>query len=270
MQTIYSNLIKELHAYAKKYQFQRAVIGLSGGLDSSVAFVIAVKAFGPQNVTALIIPEVGLTPNEDIDHAKMLASHFKVCQHYQPLNNFLVDFNFVTWDKSLEATIKLKAQMRSAIIAHYANSKNALFIGTANKSDLRLGYGSKDGEFAGDVQLLGDLFKTEIFELAKAMELPPEILDKTPSRWLKPNHSDEEELASPWSKIDDIIKKLDKGTDPQTMIEKGMDALTVHKVVRMIQQNERKLDPAHIFPAGQIGEAIKKARAAEEASSIKQ
>ena len=118
MQIIYSTLIRELHQYAKNHQFQRAVIGVSGGLDSAVALCIAVRAFGPKNVTALILPEVGLTSNEDIDHAKLLAEHLGANSHYQPINNFLVDYSFVTWDKTELSNENLKVRVRSTLLHH--------------------------------------------------------------------------------------------------------------------------------------------------------
>ena len=266
MNTIYSALIRQLHDYAKNNQYQSAVIGLSGGLDSAVALCLAARAFGPQNVTSLILPEVGLTPNDDIEQAKMIAQHLGSPTHYQPINNLLVDFNFVTWEKSEEANQNLKAHARSLLLRHYATSKNALFIGTPNKSDLTIGYGSRFGEFAGDIFLLGDLFKSDIKELAIEIGLPDELIKKPSSRWLKPHQSDAADLGAPWAKIDDVIRQLLDDVDQDFMIEKGMDSLIIHKITRMIQQSEYKLSPTPIMQAGNIKDAINKAREAEELS----
>lgn len=263
MQTINSVLIHSLHDYAKKYQFERAAIGLSGGLDSAVAYIIAVRTFGPQNVTALILPEVGLTPNEDIDRSKILVEHFKGKYHYQPINNFLVDFNFVTWEKSEKSNTNVKARIRSTLIYNLANSNNALFLGTANKSDFMLGYGIKGGEFAGDIQVLGDLYKTDIIELARYIGLPEELIEKPPSRQIKSYQTDENDLGASWQKIDDILRELDRGVDPETLIEKGLDALTVHRIVRMVQESEHKRNFAPILTVGKISKKIQEAREAE-------
>lgn len=263
MQNIHSALIQSLHEYAKKYQFQRAVVGLSGGLDSAVVFCLAVRAFGPQNVTAMILPEVGLTPNEDIEHAKALAIHFGVKFHYQPINNFLVDFNFVTWEKSESANANVKARIRNAMIYNYANSNKALVLGASNKSDLMLGYGVKGGDISGDIFVLGDMYKTDVIELAKFMQLPDELLEKTPSRWLKPHQSDEADLLANWTKIDDVLRQLDERVDPETMIEKGMDTLTVHKIVRLVQDSAHKRSMAPILPVGKISRSVRKAQEAE-------
>ncbi|MBU0982014.1 NAD(+) synthase [Patescibacteria group bacterium] len=266
MQNINTNLIKKLHAYAKKFQYQRAVLGLSGGLDSAVAYLIAIRAFGPKNVTALILPEIGLTPEEDIDQARLLAKHFESEVHYQPINNFLVDYNFVPWTKSEEANENLKAQTRATLISQYANSFSALFIGTPNKSDLLLGAGSLSGEFAGEIHLLGSLFKTELIELAKHLELPEELIEKESSRHLKPHQTDFQDFGLTWPKIDEILKELASGTDPETLIQKGMDPLAVHRITRIIQQNERHLLPTPAVGVADMEELIKKAQSLEASS----
>lgn len=266
MHILISTLIKELHQYAKNHQYQRAVVGVSGGLDSALALYIATRSFGPKNVTALILPEIGLTPGEDIDHAKLLAEHFDTQSFYQPINNFLVDYNFVTWDKSESANERLKARTRSLLLKHYSEAHNALLIGTANKSDLALGFGSRDAEFTGDLLLLGDLYKTEIMELAEAVQLPKELLAKESSRCLKPHQTDETELGATWKVVDDILKEAAKGVDPESMIEKGMDSLMVHKVIRLLQQNGTNLSRLPILQLGKLSASIKKAQAAEASS----
>lgn len=266
MKDIHTALITALHAHAKQLQYQRAVVGLSGGLDSAVVFYLAVRAFGAKNVTALIMPEVGLTPNEDIDHAKILADHFGAQQHYQPINNFLVDFSFVPWPKNEEASANIKAHMRSILLRHYATSQGALFLGTANKSDLTLGFGTREGEFAGDVHVLGDVYKSEVLELAHYINLPEQLVEKDSTRLLKPYQTDEGDLGAPWGKIDEIIEQLNRGIDPDTMIQKGMDSLSVHKITRMIQQNEHKQKLIPILPAGNVQAALKAARKKEASS----
>jgi NAD+ synthetase len=266
MQIIYSTLIRELHQYAKNNQQQRAVIGLSGGLDSAVALCIAVRAFGPQNVTALILPEVGLTSNEDIEHAKILTAHLGAMSHYQPINNFLVDYSFVTWDKTEQSNENLKIRVRSTLLHHYAEATNSLLIGTANKSDLALGYGGIQGEFTAHFHILGDLYKSEVLRLAQFIGLPAQLIDKPASLCLKPHRTDEDTLGSPWIKIDDIIDQMKQGVDPEVLIQKGMNSLTVHKINRMMQQNEEHTKKLPFIQVGQISESILKAQAAEASS----
>lgn len=266
MQHLYSTLIQELHQYAKNHQFQRAVLGVSGGLDSAVALCIAVRAFGPKNVTALILPEVGLTSNDDIKQATLLAEHFGCEHYYQPINNFMVDYNFVTWDKTSEANTLLKTRIRSNLLKHYAEAHNALFIGTANKSDLELGLGTEDGELAGEILVLGDLYKSTVMELAEFIGLPEALIKQEASRLLKPHQTDEDDLGGKWNHIDDILKQLKEGVDPESLIEKGLDSLMVHRILRLVQQNESRKTRASILDVGSLKGAIKKAREAEASS----
>ena len=266
MNALYATLIKQLHEYAKNMQVQRAAIALSGGLSSAVALCIAVRAFGPKNVTALILPEMGLTPHEDIEHARALSQHFGCPTHYQPINNFLVDFNFVTWEKTETANENLKGRIRATLLRHFTESHQVLLLGSASKSDLLTGLGTADGEFNADLHVLGDVYKSDILELGRWIGLPDELLLKAPARNLKPNCTDEEELGAPWSKIDEILRALSEGTDPEVLIQKGMDSLCVHKIVRLLEQNEKGLSQISILPVGHLPEVLQKAQAAEASS----
>lgn len=266
MNALYATLIKQLHDYAKNHQMQRAVLGLSGGLNSAVALCIAIRAFGPKNVTALVLPELGLTPHEDIDHARALAAHFGCLSHYQPINNFLVDYNFVTWEKTETANENLKGRIRATLLRHFAESQNMLLLGSASKSDILIGLGTMDGEFNADLHILGDLYKTDILELGRWIGLPDELLGKDPARHLKANAIDEDELSAPWAKIDEILRALTEGTDPEALIQKGMDTLIVHKTVRLLQQNEKGLTQIPVLTVGELPAILLKAQEAEASS----
>ncbi len=266
MHVIYSTLVQELHSFAKVHQFEKAVVGLSGGLDSAVALCIAVRAFGARNVAALILPEMGITSHEDIERAKILAEHFGCESQYQPINNFLVDFHFVPWEQSEEAGKNLRARMRSTVLHHYAEVHGAMIIGTANKSDLQLGLGQRDGTFTGHLHVLGDLYKTDVIDLARTIGLPPELVDGTYSRNLKYRQTDEEDIGAVWSKIDEILRQLEDKVDHDAMIEKGMDALLVHKLIRLVHENEALTKSLPTVHVGRISESIKKAQKAEAES----
>lgn len=266
MQVLYSKLIKALHLFAKEGQHQEAVIGLSGGLDSAVALCIAVRAFGAKKVTALLLPEIGQTPPEDMEHAKMLAKHFGCKMHYQPINNFLVDYAFVPWESSELARKHLRARARSQMIRHFAESRPALFIGTASKSDLLLGYGIEGGEFDGDVQVLGDLLKTQVHRLGEFIGLPQELLQKDPARRLSAMQTDESELGYDWKILDDAIQKLLEGRDPELLIQKGMDSLLVHKLARLMEENHHRFAKIPKLSVTVASATMQKAQAAEEAS----
>ncbi|MFA4815309.1 MAG: NAD(+) synthase [Candidatus Gracilibacteria bacterium] len=266
MHAILSTLIQELHSFAKAIGATRAVVGLSGGLDSTVALCIAVRAFGAKNVTALILPEMGVSPYEEIDHAKRIAEHFECTAVYEPINNFLVDYQFVSWHREPSAFEHLKSRTRAMLLQDYAECSGSLIVGTANKSDLSLGLGIKDGEFIGALQILGDLYKTDVINLAQSIGLPGELIDAPFTRGLWPKQTDEDELSGTWNQIDDILRQLEDKVDPDIMIEKGMDALLVHRIMRLVQQNEALIKSIPVIRVGRITESIKKAQKAEAES----
>lgn len=266
MHVIYSTLIQELHNFAKSHQYERAVLGLSGGLDSAVVLNISVRAFGAKNVAALILPEMGITPPEDIEHAKMLAEYFDCSVYFKPINNFLVDYHFLPWDKTVESEGNLKSRIRSTLLTHCAEGTGSMILGTANKSDLQLGLGSLAGEFSGALHVLGDLFKSDVVNLARYIGLPAELIETPFSRHLKMDQTDEEDLGGPWSKIDEILRQLEEKVDPDTMIEKGMDALLVHKLARLVHENAAFAKSIPVIRVGPMTESIKKAQKAEAES----
>ncbi|MFA6024064.1 MAG: NAD(+) synthase [Candidatus Gracilibacteria bacterium] len=268
MHAIASTLIQEVHAFAKKSGFTKAVIGLSGGLDSTLALCIAIRAFGAKNVTAIIMPELGVSPYEETDHAKMIAEHFECTMHYEPINNFLVDYQFVAWEREPGALEHLKARLRAMLLLDYAECTGSMIIGTANKSDLQLGLGLKDGEFIGSLHILGDLYKTDLIELARHLNLPSELITAPFTRGLWPKQTDEDDLGSSWENIDGILRQMADKVDPDTMIEKGMDALLVHKIVRLTQENDSLAKSIPVLHIGRIPESIKKAQKAEAESML--
>ena len=114
--------------------------------------------------------------------------------------------------------------------------------------------------------MLGDLYKSEVMKLAQFMGMPEEIIEKPPSLCLHPHRTDEDSLGAPWIKIDDIIQQLNVGIDPETMIQKGMNSLSVHKITRMIQQHEENRKKMPYIEVGQISESIRKAQEIEASS----
>ena len=266
MRSIYSSLIKALHSAMKNQQYQKAVIGLSGGLDSAIVLCLANRALGSKNVHALILPETGITPGEDTEHALMLAEHFGISYSEKPINNFLVDYNFLPWDNEKEARLRLKAQTRGNLIKHYSKAEKAFILGTANRSDLLLGFGELGAEFVGHVQPLGDLFKSELPALGEFIGLPKALLEKAPSRQLELHQSDQKELGMPWDKVDEVLRQLSTGIDPETLLQKGMDSLSVHKIARMLQQNENVHQKVKTLGVSSLSDAVNRAQSAEATS----
>ncbi len=144
LQSVYDQLIKGIKKYFKKTGFHRAVVGVSGGVDSSLTLKLAVDALGAENVTAVSLPELGVSSQENIDHAKGLCKALNVAFFYQPINPFLTDFYHLPWDPNKLATQNTKARIRAVLLYNYANTADALVLGTSNKSETLLGYSQLD------------------------------------------------------------------------------------------------------------------------------
>lgn len=240
LESIYKMLTSGVRDYFSKYHFKRAVLGVSGGVDSSLTLKIAVDALGPENVTGLILPELGLTKDENITHAKILCQFLKVQQYYQPINNLLTDFVITPWKPNALATMNIKARLRAVLLYSFANTERALVLGTSNKSEILLGYGTKYGDLAADIEVIGDFYKTEVIALADYIGLPPEIVHKTPSAELSLGQTDESEIGAPYKDLDQILLKADLG--PEGCIAHGLPTALVQMVFRRIEENKHKTE----------------------------
>ncbi len=246
---IYEALVKGLKKYFADRNFKRGALGLSGGVDSSLTLKIAVDALGAENVTALLMPELGLTKQENIDHSKLLCQFFGVNCFYQPINNFLTDFSIVPWRPSALAHMNTKARVRAVLLYNYANTENALVLGTSNKSELLLGYGTKYGDLAADVEVVGDLYKTEVVALADHVGLPPEIVNKTPSAELAPGQTDEEDMGATYKDMDKVLAKFMQGQTEEECVAHGLPTSPVQLVFRRIKQNKHKCELPFVIQA---------------------
>lgn len=206
MQKTYTEIIKGIKDYFKKNSYKKAVIGLSGGIDSSLSAYLIAKAIGNNSLFGILMPEIGLTQKSSIDHAIKIANIIKIRYTIQPINEFLKPFNKLKWEQNKIAAMNTKARIRANILYNYANANNALVVGTSNKSEILLGYFTKYGDGAADIEVIGDLYKTDVYKLAKFLKLPKEIIEKQPTAELYHGHTDEAELGASYEEIDKILK----------------------------------------------------------------
>ncbi len=228
MKKVYENLTKGIKHHFRKYGIKKAVIGLSGGIDSALALRLTADAIGKDNVTALLMPEKGLTKLSNVSHAIGLCESIKVDYRVIPINSFLNQFGKIKgWKQNKNAEINTKARIRAVILYNYANSNDAIVIGTSNKTELKLGYFTKYGDGACDIEVIGDLYKKEVRGLARYLNLPLEIINKAPSAELYKNHTDEGEIGETYENIDNMLKGKKKMSE---------------KIRKLIQRNKHKTD----------------------------
>lgn len=247
MHNTYTKIIASIQRYFKEAQIENAVIGVSGGVDSALCLKLVVDALGAEHVTGITMPEKGVSSDENLLHARTLCQFLNVNYYNVPINKYLTDFLALPWKPSDLAQINTKARVRMVILYNFANSRNSLVIGTSNKSELALGYGTKYGDLAADLEIIGDLFKDEVYKLAEHVGLPNEFIEKAPSAELYNGQTDETELGMTYREIDIVLRKMEEGLTKEELIGKGISPNIVHKVFRLYEINKHKLNPPYLI-----------------------
>jgi len=217
------------------------VLGISGGVDSAATAFLCVRALGSERVLGLIMPERGVTKDEDVEDAlnvcKILGIKHRIIDISPIVRVFLENLEEGT--KIAEAN--LRPRIRMAINYFHANTLNYLVAGTGNRSEIMVGYFTKYGDGGADFFPIGDLYKTEVWELANFLGVPERIIEKTPSAGLWAGQTDEEELGMSYAKLDTILKAVEKGHKPEEIPEKfGVSVEDVRRVLKLVEKSRHK------------------------------
>ena len=224
------------------------VLGLSGGLDSSVAAVLSVKALGNKRVVAFILPEGKLTPRTDLSNAQKIVKSLKIQDFTIDIVRSKIDLlKFLPRHRL--ASGNLSARLRMAILYYYANVNNLLVLGTSDKSELMLGYFTKNGDGAADVFPLGDLYKTDVRNLALELGLPEALVNQPSSPRIWAKQTAESELGLPYDKIDKILRAVEKN-----LLKKcGANKSDIKKITTWINKTQHKREFPPICKINQLG-----------------
>lgn len=217
------------------------VVGLSGGVDSALATALAVAALGTERVHAFKLPFRSSSPESSSDAAAVAtALHLETVEiDISPM----IDAYFQTYDRDADR-IRLGNKMareRMAILFDQAKKLDCLVLGTSNKTEILLGYSTIFGDNASSINPLGDLFKRQVWQLARHLEVPERVVNKAPSADLWPDQTDEGELGFDYSIADEVLHLLfDRGWSPEDVITGGYPAQTVGRIIELEERNRYK------------------------------
>lgn len=246
---IYDALVLGIRDYFSKSGFEKAILGLSGGIDSAVVCTLAVRALGKENVLGILMPSQ-YSSTHSVEDAQNLANNLGIGYEKVPINTIFMQcqellnphFNQLPENITEE---NMQARIRGLLLMAFSNKLNHILLNTSNKSEMAVGYGTLYGDLCGGLSVLGDVYKTQVYELANYINreeevIPHHTLIKHPSAELRPNQKDQDSLP-PYDLLDRILYEyIENKKSINEIIVSGYDIKLVESVVKMVNQNEYK------------------------------
>jgi len=249
IEKIYEALILGIRDYFVKMGFRKATLGLSGGIDSALVLVLAVKALGNENVRVLLMPS-RYSSDHSVDDAIKLAQNLRVKYEIIPIQAMVDRFDQSLQDvfSGLQNDIteeNIQARTRGILLMAISNKFGNILLNTTNKSECAVGYGTLYGDMNGGLSVLGDVYKTDIFKMSRWINrdgeiIPENTISKPPSAELRPDQKDSDSLPD-YDILDQILfDYIELNLSPAEIIAKGFDENTVLRTIKMVNTNEYK------------------------------
>ena len=246
---IHEALVLGIRDYFAKLGFKKAILGLSGGIDSALVLALAAEALGKENVLSLLLPS-GFSSDHSLDDAIKLSENLGTKYEKVPIES-----NYQAFLQTLKPFFKglpfsvaeenLQARVRGVLLMAFSNKFGYILLNTTNKSEAAVGYGTLYGDMCGGLAVLGDVYKTQAFELARYINrngevIPNNILTKAPSAELRPNQKDSDSLPE-YEILDKILfQYIERRKGPKDLVAMGFEKPLVDRVLKMVNANEWK------------------------------
>ena len=233
-------LVRFIRSEVHRVGFRKGVFGLSGGIDSTLSAYLAAKALGPENVCGIRMP-YSTSSEETMDHGSLVARELGIRMMTVPIAEPIDAYFRQFPDASRLRRANKMARERMTILYDQSAAQDALVIGTSNKTELLIGYGTIHGDMASALNPIGDLYKTQVRTLSASMGVPEAIIRKNPTADLWVGQTDEAELGFTYAEVDRLLMRMvDERARVDDLIADGFDPAFVTKIAKMVQASHYK------------------------------
>ena len=240
LKEVHNELVEFLRENFKKAGFSKAVLGLSGGIDSALVAYLLRDALGKENVLAIMMPYKSSNP-DSLNHAKLVIEDLKINSKTIEITD-MIDAYFKNEKEASSLRMGNKmARERMSILFDYSSKENALVVGTSNKTEIYLGYSTQFGDSACALNPIGDLYKTNIWDLSRYLKIPNELIEKKPSADLWEGQTDEQEMGLTYKEADQVLyRMLEENKKVDEVLAEGFNKDLVDNIVRRMNRSEYK------------------------------